>query len=1036
MRVVKPGWINHDDKPIFSVDIHPDGSRCATGGQGDDYGKIVIWNMEPLRNKSLENDEKVPKMLCQMDNHFACVNCVRWSHSGKFLASGGDDKLIMIWQTSRGAGPSKAFGSTGSVVIHEQWRPVFTLRGHSGDVLDLSWSPQDVWLASCSVDNTVAIWNALKFPEQLTTLKGHSGLVKGVTWDPVGKYVASQSDDRTLRIWRTMDWQQEAVITEPFKECGGTTHSLRLNWSPDGHHIVSAHAMNNSGPTAQIIERAGFKASLDFVGHRKAVTVVRFNPNIFSKKFKSEKSQQYSCCAIGSKDRSLSIWLTALKRPLVVMHDLFENSILDLSWSQNGLELMCCSIDGSVAFLDFSKEEIGHPLSSDEVTNLLENIYGKGISLHAAVTKGSQIIESAAMLNLQQQKNTGGDSMLSLTPKKHSNMSSQMSSSAERAPFKPTDKQIETRTADGRRRITPIFLAPQPEVGEVPLPFSSNSNIEFHTSSEKSKIVVERQNRVTAPGMLSPSSGSKSMPSPPQTAEIPSMASVVRDVFGPLSDDVQRPLPDSIMETPKSRTQYENMMEKQPTITDKTAVTEKPDKTPQTVTTDKTPTAAVTEKLKAPEKESESVKNGILIKDKLKSRLSTGSLKHKLEDKRYRSGKRGRPSKMDQAAREAAMAAAAAEAVSTINVTRTDAPSGITSLGSAPGTQREARVVSMLPDLHLPALTIEKTVSKVVKGQMGGTHALVLEVENGLELGAAKVHRLRCMLGGKVMWDQMLTSKISAVAGSEHVMCAACVDGTVSVYSKGGRRLMPYLIVGAPPAYFTCKGHYVMIVTTKGLVFVWNCHLLKEEVRRESLLAVMSERDTVDQFQLTTDGVPLVTLANKKSYCFSLNIGDWVLVSNAEDKLQSFSNHHQCTPVKHRPIGPLDSLQKAARSSDQASRSFQSNPGIQQSITLSHLESQMASSLALKSSSEYLFWLETYIRYLAQEGIEDKLREICDELLGPLYRSKSRKAWSQHILGLDKHTILRNNLTNIGADLKFQRLYTEYKEQLDMIQTT
>ena len=32
--------------------------------------------------------------------------------------------------------------------------------------------------------------------------------------------------------------------------------------------------MNNSGPTAQIIERDGWKATLDFVGHRKAITVV------------------------------------------------------------------------------------------------------------------------------------------------------------------------------------------------------------------------------------------------------------------------------------------------------------------------------------------------------------------------------------------------------------------------------------------------------------------------------------------------------------------------------------------------------------------------------------------------------------------------------------------------------------------------------------------------------------------------------------------------------------------------------------------
>lgn len=32
------------------------------------------------------------------------------------------------------------------------------------DVMDLAWSPHDAWLSSCSIDNTVVIWNALKFP--------------------------------------------------------------------------------------------------------------------------------------------------------------------------------------------------------------------------------------------------------------------------------------------------------------------------------------------------------------------------------------------------------------------------------------------------------------------------------------------------------------------------------------------------------------------------------------------------------------------------------------------------------------------------------------------------------------------------------------------------------------------------------------------------------------------------------------------------------------------------------------------------------
>ena len=34
-------------------------------------------------------------------------------------------------------------------------------------------------------------------------------------------------------------------------------------------YIVSAHAMNNGGPTALIIDRGDWTADMDFVGHKK-----------------------------------------------------------------------------------------------------------------------------------------------------------------------------------------------------------------------------------------------------------------------------------------------------------------------------------------------------------------------------------------------------------------------------------------------------------------------------------------------------------------------------------------------------------------------------------------------------------------------------------------------------------------------------------------------------------------------------------------------------------------------------------------------
>lgn len=71
--------------------------------------------------------------------------------------------------------------------------------------MDLGWCSDDSLLASCSLDNTIHIWN-MSNGTPVAVLKGHSSLVKGVAWDPVGSFLASQSDDKSIIIWRTSDW--------------------------------------------------------------------------------------------------------------------------------------------------------------------------------------------------------------------------------------------------------------------------------------------------------------------------------------------------------------------------------------------------------------------------------------------------------------------------------------------------------------------------------------------------------------------------------------------------------------------------------------------------------------------------------------------------------------------------------------------------------------------------------------------------------------------------------------------------------------
>ena len=506
MKLLKPQWVSHDGNPIFSVAIHPDGSRFATGGQGKDSGVVVIWNMAPVRSAADEANEAIPKVLCEMSNHLGCVNCVRWSVDGKWLASGGDDAIVMIWsvkyQGGGGGGASLGFGAD-----LERWGCIHMLRGHNGDVLDLSWSPDQKYLASCSVDNTIIIWNARELPQKVSTVAGHRGLVKGITWDPVGKYLASQSDDRSVRIWRTSDWCEEKVITEPFRRCGGTTHILRLSWSPDGRYIVSAHALNNDGPTAQIIERGDWKMGVDLVGHRKAVEVVSFNPHLFFND-RSSKESNHGCIAVGSRDRSLSIWLTSLKRPLVVTHDMFVDSIIDIAWSCDGYELMVASTDGSLGYLSFSQKELGVRLPKQALDNLFLEIYGcarassrQGLGLGFS----DILIEDPAMLLHQTSKTTSEEKLK--TQEKGRVVAQQLSQEPrfDSAKVPTITEQTETRTKDGKRRITPVMLTSQIASGDsAPRPFTSSASTLSKVSDTPSVTPGETSDQGLEVQLLSP----------------------------------------------------------------------------------------------------------------------------------------------------------------------------------------------------------------------------------------------------------------------------------------------------------------------------------------------------------------------------------------------------------------------------------------------------------------------------------------------------------------------------------------------------
>ena len=379
--------------PIFSVDVHPDGKRFATAGSDH---KVKIWSLLALLQARLDAKDTCARLLATLSDHLSPVNVARFSRAGAYLATGSDDAIICLYELRPGPAPPR-LGSADPPNL-ENWRQVHALRGHRNNVTDVAWSVDDTMLASASLDNSVIVWDAASGAVR-KLLRGHESYVKGVAWDPVGKYLASQSEDRSVRLWRVDNWTPVATVTEPFtKGWVSVTFSLRLDWSPDGRHVVAVNAFQPRNHTAPWLQRGSWKADHYMVGHSAAVVVARCNPHLFYPPGASPDDPQrlaVVCSALGSQDKRLTIWLANQPRPLAYARDFFRQSVVDLAWAPDGYTLLAASTDGTLAAFHMEPAELGERVPASERNAQLRELYGE------ARVRAGLLVESATQLPLE-----------------------------------------------------------------------------------------------------------------------------------------------------------------------------------------------------------------------------------------------------------------------------------------------------------------------------------------------------------------------------------------------------------------------------------------------------------------------------------------------------------------------------------------------------------------------------------------------------------------------------------------------------------
>lgn len=371
-------------------------------------GNVRIWSTLAVSKAADEATPTLPTQLCSLSHHSGAVLTVRFSGNNRFLASGSDDKIVLVYERDQSASASRPVFGSSDAPHTETWRTYRRLAGHDNDVQDIGWSADCSVLVSVGLDSKVIVWSGSTF-ERLKKIDVHQSHVKGITFDPANKYFATASDDRTIKVIRfapppanasavdqATNFTVEQTITAPFQESPLTTYFRRCSWSPDGSHIAAANAVNGPVSSVAIINRGTWDSEINLIGHEGPVEVCAFAPRMFSTTKAEPNGSQptpVTVIACAGQDKALSVWNTSNSRPLIITQDLAQKAISDLAWGPDGKTLYVCSLDGTVVCICFEEGDLGYVLAVEENDRILQK-YGAG-------RKGATLPEGPESMRLE-----------------------------------------------------------------------------------------------------------------------------------------------------------------------------------------------------------------------------------------------------------------------------------------------------------------------------------------------------------------------------------------------------------------------------------------------------------------------------------------------------------------------------------------------------------------------------------------------------------------------------------------------------------
>ncbi|XP_028656368.2 PWP2 small subunit processome component [Erpetoichthys calabaricus] len=229
---------------ISSIAINNTGDWIALGCSG--LGQLLVWEWQS------------ESYIMKQQGHFNSMVALAYSPDGQYIATGGDDGKVKVWNTNSGfcfvtftehtsSVSAVTFNYTGFVILSASLDG--TVRAfdlHRYRNFRTFTSPQPTQFSCLAIDGSgeivsagsqdyfeIYIWS-MQTGRLLEVLAGHEGPISSLSFNPNQAILASASWDKTVKIWDMSDsWKTKETLTL-------ISDALAVVYRGDGNEIAVA----------------------------------------------------------------------------------------------------------------------------------------------------------------------------------------------------------------------------------------------------------------------------------------------------------------------------------------------------------------------------------------------------------------------------------------------------------------------------------------------------------------------------------------------------------------------------------------------------------------------------------------------------------------------------------------------------------------------------------------------------------------------------------------------------------------------------